>query len=96
MISLSVPDSIISHYQNTENSYIKRLIFNNNNVEQPVLNELAIDFKCEFNILYGSIFEFQDNIVGNLIVKFDLDATKYVRLENVLKEKNILLKELSL
>src|SRR5690625_2539002 len=53
--------------ENYENIY--RLIFTGSESREPIISQVSKRYQLDFNIIYGSIHELQDQLYGNLIVE---------------------------
>ncbi|THE12475.1 ATP-binding cassette domain-containing protein [Bacillus timonensis] len=71
--------------EHTGNFY--RLIFTGNVSSRPVISQISKKYNLDFNIMYGSIHEIQDQLFGNLIVEL-------IGLDSVVKKAVAELKEI--
>ncbi|MDC3414028.1 methionine ABC transporter ATP-binding protein [Terrihalobacillus insolitus] len=55
------------HREHSGNIY--RLIFTGGVSSKPIISQIAKKYNLDFNIMYGSIHELQDQLYGNLIVE---------------------------
>jgi len=53
--------------EHSENIY--RLIFTGSESREPIISQVSKRYQLDFNIIYGSIHELQDQLYGNLIVE---------------------------
>lgn len=73
VINNELPPVIKEKIAFKDNRRIRQLIYNADEVSQPLISYLSRKFPVEISILYGSIIEFQHQLLGNLVVEFICD-----------------------
>lgn len=72
---------------------IYKVIFVGQSAGEPLLSQIAKQFKLDVNILYGNITELQGTPFGNLIVEFNGPETEINRALLYINNRNVEIKE---
>ncbi|EFR48246.1 ABC transporter, ATP-binding protein [Helicobacter canadensis MIT 98-5491] len=87
-------ENVIAHLKDFRDIY--RVIFTGPNAHNPLISQVIKEFGIDINILGGNIQEFNSNEIGYLVLRFLGEKTKIIQSLEWLKEKGVLLQQVSL
>lgn len=76
---------LLEKLRRSHSGQLYRVIFKGSAVSEPLLSQVTRKHNIDFNIVYGSINELQEKLVGNLIVEFRGDALNVQRVVGELR-----------
>ncbi|SFA71064.1 MULTISPECIES: methionine ABC transporter ATP-binding protein [unclassified Bacillus (in: firmicutes)] len=89
-----IPDSIQKILSESgRDRRIYKVIFVGQSAGEPLLSQIAKQFKVDVNILYGNITELQGTPFGNIIVEFNGTETEINRALIYINNRNVTIKE---
>lgn len=63
-------ESILKEWQRTNGGKLYRVIFKGSATVDPILSTITKQYDVDFNIIYGSVQELQEQLFGNMIISF--------------------------
>ena len=92
-----VPKGLIKFVnENSENSVIYRLKFLGENSKESAVSAINKKFDIETNILFATVTEIEDTILGNLILQIKGSKSEILKVDKYLLDRKIDVKEISI
>jgi D-methionine transport system ATP-binding protein len=92
MFACEVPNSLKLRQTTTFSEFSEvmlRLIFSDNNVQEPFISELVMEFNIAVNIISGHYDHFRDSALGHLLITFKYNDDLYRRIEIFMKKYGV-------
>lgn len=63
-------ESILQEWQRTNGGKLYQVIFKGSTAVDPILSTITRQYDVDFNIVYGSVQELQEQLFGNMVISF--------------------------
>ncbi len=93
VIHNELPNIVRSQIVNNQRDIVCQIIYNADEISQPLISKLSRELNVEISILFGSIIEFQDKLLGNLVVGFNCDNKKLAKIYTELNKYQLIVRE---
>lgn len=95
VINNQLPQVVVDKIAFKQNDHFRQLIYNADEIKQPLISDLSKRYDVKISILYGSIIEFQGKLLGNLVVEFICDDSELVKVYNELSKHDLTVREVN-
>ena len=102
VMARDMPASILDRFRkarenhpNSDAVYLLRLAFSGNEVTRPVISECSRRFNLDFNILRGTVDDFQGQTLGSLTVLIEAESSVFIEAVNFLRENGVVVEEIN-
>ncbi len=93
VINNELPKIVQEQIVNSRRDIVCQIIYNADEISQPLISKLSRELDIEISILFGSIIEFQDKLLGNLVVGFNCDESKLAKIYAELEKYQLIVRE---